>query len=134
MTRQTIASGAAWEEPLPYGAGVIVSGRLLFTSGIVARTDAGVIAEGGMRAQVAQVFANLERILRQAGTGFENIVRFTIYTTDMAGYLAAVDEARKHYRRKPASTVVEVTRLARPEMLVEVEAIAWVGEAEESRP
>jgi 2-iminobutanoate/2-iminopropanoate deaminase len=129
MTRQTVASGAAWEVPLAYGAGVIVSGQILFTSGIVARTDAGVIAEGGMRVQIAQVFANLDRILREAGTGFDRIVKFTVYTTDMTGYLEVVDEARKHNRGKPASTVVEVTRLGRPEMLVEVEAVAWVGEA-----
>lgn len=125
MPREKISTGKDWEAALPFGAGVVASGRILFTSGIVARDDRGVIA-GDMRAQVRQTFANLDAILAAAGTSFAQVIKFTVFTTDIAGYMAVVDEARKHYQDRPASTVVEVAKLARPEMLIEAEAIALV--------
>lgn len=125
MSREKVSTGKEWEAALPFGAGVVVSGRILFTSGIVARDAAGVIA-GDMRAQIRQTFANLDDILKAAGTSFEKVIKFTVFTTDIAAYMAAVAEARQHFHDRPASTVLEVPKLARPEMLVEVEAIVLV--------
>lgn len=131
MTRFTVSTGKPGEARNAHSAGVVVSGRFLFTSGLTPRdADGAVVGRGDMAAQVAQTFANVADVLRAAGTGFEHVIKFTIYVTDIDAYLAARADlpaaAAAAMAAGPASTLVEVSRLADPDMMVEIEAIAEV--------
>lgn len=106
-------------------------GRTIYISGQVALDASGnLVGEGDMRAQAQQVFENLHTALRAVGGGFGNVVKMTYFLVDMSR-LPAVREVRDQFvqpEQLPASTVVEVRRLAREDFLLEVEAIAVLGE------
>lgn len=124
MSRELVNTGREFESKIAHGAGVVAEGRFLFTSGITSRDDAGdIVGAGDMAAQVGQVFANLEDVPRHAGTDFSRVVKFTIYVTDIEGYRDARAGAPPFMTGAPASTLIEVSRLASPELLVQVEAI-----------
>ncbi|MGW4384594.1 RidA family protein [Kitasatospora sp. NPDC004531] len=105
------------------------TGRLVQVSGQVALDEHGeVVGVGDPVAQARQVFANLVRCLAAAGAGFADVVKLTIFVTDI-GYLPAVREAREAHldpARLPASSAVQVVALVRPELLIEIEALALV--------
>ncbi len=124
MSRELVETGREYETKIAHSAGIIAEGRFLFTSGLTSRDDVGnVVGVGDMAAQIRQVFANLEDVLRHAGADFSKVVKFTIYVTDIDGYRAALAGERAFMTGAPASTLVEVSRLAIPELLVEAEAI-----------
>jgi enamine deaminase RidA (YjgF/YER057c/UK114 family) len=110
----------------------ITSGTLIFIAGQVAVDQKGNIAGAGdFRSQVEQVFANLGTALKAVGAGFQNVVKLNCYCVDTVepSQIAVFREVRDAYvntSNPPASTLVVVSRLARPEYLVEVEAIAVV--------
>ena len=94
------------------------------TSGLTSRDDAGdIVGVGDMAAQIEQVFGNLADVLGQVGADFSKVVKFTIYVTDIDGYRDALAGDRSFMTGAPASTLVEVARLASPDLLVEAEAI-----------
>lgn len=107
------------------------TGRLVAVSGQVALDERGeVVGEGDPAAQARQVFENLRRCLAAAGAGFEDVVKLTYFITDVA-YLPAVRAVRDAYidaERLPASTAVQVAALFRPELVLEVEALALLGD------
>jgi enamine deaminase RidA (YjgF/YER057c/UK114 family) len=83
-----------------------------------------------MRAQVARTMDNLETVLRESGMGLSDVVRLNYYTTDVDAFFGAMEVvARMEGNRPSSSTLLGVTRLAFPEMLVEIEAtaMAWDG-------
>jgi enamine deaminase RidA (YjgF/YER057c/UK114 family) len=108
---------------------VIGSGRLAALSGQVALDARGeVIGAGDPAAQARQVFDNLRRCLAAAGAAFGDVIKLTYYVTDV-GYLPAIRAVRDEYvdtERPPASTAVQVAALFRPELLLEVEAFAFI--------
>jgi enamine deaminase RidA (YjgF/YER057c/UK114 family) len=82
---------------------------------------------GDMRAQVALAMDNLEAVLAAAGMTLRDVVRLNVYTTDVDAYLSCFDvvsERCSAARVRPASTLLGVTRLAAPELMVELEATA----------
>ncbi|HEX2908362.1 MAG TPA: RidA family protein [Phototrophicaceae bacterium] len=101
--------------------------RTVYISGQVGLDAQGnLIGEGDMRAQAEQVFKNLQAALAAVGATFADVVKFTYFLVDMS-QLQAVRDVRNQYvnpAQLPASTAVEVRRLFRPELLLEVEAIA----------
>ncbi|MFD7645569.1 RidA family protein [Kitasatospora sp. NPDC059795] len=107
------------------------TGRLVQVSGQVALDEQGrVVGDGDAAAQARQVFANLDRCLAAAGAGFADVVKLTIFVTDI-GYLPAIREAREAYldpARLPASSAMQVVALFRPELLIEIEALAVVAD------
>ncbi len=124
MSRELVETGREFESKIAHSAGVVAEGRFLFTSGITSRDDVGnVVGAGDMAAQVGQVFANLENVHAQVGADFSRVVKFTIYVTDIDGYRDARASAPPFMTGAPASTLIEVSRLASPDLLVEVEAI-----------
>jgi 2-iminobutanoate/2-iminopropanoate deaminase len=125
MSRSIVTVGKAWEQAKPFAQAVIASGRMLYTSGIVARDRAGaLIGIGDVRVQIVQCFSNLEDILLAAGAHWTDVVKYTIYTTDIRGAQDAAHEVvPKYFVGRPASTLVEVRSLVEVEMLVELEAI-----------
>lgn len=107
----------------------VSGGKMVFIAGQVAIDKAGnIVGEGDMRTQAKQVFENLKAALESAGGGFDSLVKVTVFVVDMS-QLATVREVRNEYlgtTTPPASTAVGVTALARPEFLIEIEAIAAV--------
>ncbi|MER5436847.1 RidA family protein [Streptomyces sp. NPDC002588] len=114
-----------------YSHVVMGTGRLVAISGQVAfDADGKVVGEGDPAAQARQVFENLRRCLTAAGAGFEHVVKFTYYVTDVA-HLPAIREVRDRHidvARPPASSAVQVAALFRPELVLEVEALALLPE------
>ena len=105
----------------------VTAGRPVFISGQVALDGAGeLVGPGDVAGQARQVFENLQAALGSVGAGFEQVVKLTFYLVD-ATQMPAVREVRDRYvdtARPPASTAVEVRRLVRDDLLVEVEAVA----------
>jgi reactive intermediate/imine deaminase len=115
-----------------YSQAVVANG-LVFVSGQVAYdAQRRVVGKGDMRAQTRQVFENLKAVLAEAGSDLAHVVRLNAYLTDLS-QLEAHREARKEYlgdfANAPASTLVGVTRLVDPDLLLELEAVAVVASA-----
>lgn len=107
---------------------VVISdpGRIVFTAGQVALDDEGkVVGIGDIRAQTRQVFQNIKRAVEAAGGTLNDIVSMTVYTTD-AKFSREVSAVRRQVfgSNLPASTQVQVAALMRPELLIEISAIA----------
>ncbi len=102
---------------------IYISGQIAFDR------DGKLVGPGDMKAQAEQVFANLEAALKAAGATFADVVKMNTYITDMSK-AAAVREVRARYfgESVPASTLVQVLALARPELMLEIEVIAAVRE------
>ncbi|MET7617495.1 RidA family protein [Streptomyces sp. NPDC005408] len=114
-----------------YSHAVWGTGRFVAISGQCALDEDGkVVGEGDPAAQARRVFENLRRCLAAAGASFDDVVKLTYFVTDVA-HLPAVRAARDEVidaGRLPASSAVQVSALFRPELLVEIEAFALVGE------
>ena len=125
MPRKVIELDKPWTQTVSFSLGVVGEGRIIFTSGITARdSDGEVIGKGDMRAQMEMSFQNVGDVLRAAGTDFGNVLKWTMYTTDIDEFSKNADVYKRHFINRPASTLVEVRRLIFPEMLVEIEAVA----------
>jgi enamine deaminase RidA (YjgF/YER057c/UK114 family) len=119
-----------WQEQYGFVHGNVVpsGGRALFVAGQAAVDDEGnPTHEGDMIAQVQASIDNVEAVLREAGMTLADVVRLNIYTTDVDGFFAAHPSLVQRFDEagcKPASTLLGVSRLAFPQMLVELEATA----------
>ncbi|MBD2842440.1 RidA family protein [Erythrobacter rubeus] len=103
-------------------------GNLVFLSGQAALAEDGsIVGEGDFDLQLGQTLANIERVLESAGSDLSKIVKVTIYLTDMANFPKIVEARKKHFTPPyPADTTVEVSSLALPELMVEIDVIAAV--------
>jgi enamine deaminase RidA (YjgF/YER057c/UK114 family) len=106
---------------------VAADGRTVYIAGQVAFDSTGaLVGAGDFRAQAERVFANLRIALASAGATFSDVVKTTTYVTDVAN-AAALREIRGKYldaARPPANSLIGVAWLARPELLLEIEAVA----------
>ncbi len=125
MTRKPLELGKPFEKTVPFSLGVVSSGATLHTAGITARDANGdVVGVGDMRAQVKQVFDNLADIISAAGGSFEKVVKYTIFTTDINRFNSETRDIRfPYFSGRPGATLIEVSNLVDPRMLVEIEAI-----------
>jgi 2-iminobutanoate/2-iminopropanoate deaminase len=118
----------AWQDPAGFSQAwrVDEAHRVTFVSGQAPiSADGQLVGEGSFETQVRQVFENLRTVLEQAEMDLEAIVKLTVYLTDMSR-LRDYTRIKGEFitGKQPASTAIGVTALARPEMMVEVEAIA----------
>lgn len=107
----------------------ITGGRIVYIAGQVALDKAGnVVGRDDFRAQTQQVFENLKAAVEAAGGDFTDVIKLNYYCADFS-HLADLREVRDKFvntKNPPASTAIQVSRLVRPEFLIEVEAIAVV--------
>ena len=103
-------------------------GDVVYISGQVGTDDAGAIVGGDVETQAHQVFRNLARALLAGGSDLAHVFKVTVYVTNAAESLETIVALRRRYFTEPypADTFVEVSALARPGLLIEIEAIATV--------
>lgn len=124
MSREVVGVDKPWVNSIAFSQGVIAEGRMLFTAGITARDpDGNLVGAGDIRKQIEQCFHNVGDVLRGAGADYGDVVKWTMYTTDIDAFSEHADVYRSYFIDKPASTLIEVSRLAVPEMVVEIEAV-----------
>ncbi len=116
-------------EPLSHYTDAVRAGGLLFLSGIVPLDAEGRLVGEDAVAQARQVFRNMELVLKAAGCGFEDVVKVTHFLLDVNDR-AAINPVRQEFfgEARPASTLVEVSALAVPGALLEIEAVAVIAE------
>jgi reactive intermediate/imine deaminase len=115
-------------EPISHFTDAVRAGDLLFVSGVVAvDADGNLVGRDDVVAQTRQVLENMRRVLEAAGCGFEDVVKVTIFLTDVDDR-PSINPLRQEVfgAARPASTLVEVSRLAVPGAKVEIEAVALI--------
>lgn len=130
--RHVIRLGKPWEDKVHFSLGVVHSGRTLHTAGVTARDEQGeVVGVDDIVAQTAQCFTNLGHILEAAGACWDDVIKFTLFTTDIERFHRETLALRApFFRGKPAATLIEVARLIDRRMLVEIEAVVSLPEAQ----
>jgi len=127
--RENISSGTRWEPIVGYSRAVKV-GATIYVSGTTA-TDAegAIVGKGDAHAQTLQALDNIQRALERAGATMAHVVRTRIYVTSIVRDWEAVGRAHGTVfgAIRPATAMVEVSRLIDPDMLVEIEADAVIG-------
>lgn len=106
----------------------VVSAKLVFVSGLLARNQMGeIVGKDDMGAQIQQVGENLKSALEAAGATLAALVRTQTFTTDIDEFFKHMDVRMRYFGKAlPTSTTVEVRRLSHPDFLVEIEAIAAI--------
>ncbi|MDR5814195.1 MULTISPECIES: RidA family protein [unclassified Caballeronia] len=118
-------------EPFLLSQGIKANGWL-FISGQAGADEDGQIVTGGFMAQGEQAFANLRRALEAGGASLHDVVKVTIFVTDMGHFEDVVALRRKFFSAPyPADTIAEIRALYTPEAMIEIEAIAVVPGAED---
>ena len=109
------------------------AGDLLFISGQTAIDSNGkIVGRGNFDVQAKQTFENLDRVLRAGGSSLKNVIKVTIFLTDMAYFGRIVDLRRQWFTAPyPADTIVEVSSLYSPDAMIEIEAVAVADAAAE---
>lgn len=103
-------------------------GNLLFVSGQAGAGEDGKIVEGGFVAQGEQAFSNLKRALEAGGSSLNDVVKVTIFVTDMGHFKDVVELRRRFFTAPyPADTIAEIKALYDPKAMIEIEAIAAIG-------
>jgi reactive intermediate/imine deaminase len=126
--RKRVRSVSPYEDIIGFSRAVRV-GDLVFVSGTVAwGPDGKLVGKGDVYAQAKQTLANIEGYLREAGASLCDVVRTRIYLTDMSRWEEVARAHREAFAEaRPASSLLEISALADPEMLVEIEAVAVVN-------
>ena len=132
MPKKVLEPKSVWKSaPFKFSQAVLLPnpGKLLFLAGQTGMDPAGQVVKGGFVEQAREVFRNIVRILEESGGSFDDVVRLTVYLTDMKNLEPYTEILNEYAKGKnfPAQTVVEVKSLAFKEFMIEVEAFASIS-------
>jgi enamine deaminase RidA (YjgF/YER057c/UK114 family) len=124
MERKNYTSGAPWEDIVGYSRAVQI-GDQLEISGTVATDENGVVGKGDPYAQTRFILSKIERVLQQAGFNLDDVIRTRMFVTDISRW-EEIGKAHGEFFKaiKPATSMVEVSKLIDPAYLVEIEVSA----------
>ena len=127
MSRQLISSGTIWEKKFGYSRAVKV-GNLVFVAGTTSANENGeVVGEDDVYQQAIFIYKKIGKALQEAGASMQNIVRVRTFITDMSRHAEVLKAQGEIFSEiRPAATIVEVTALINPDLLLEIEADAVI--------
>ena len=128
MKRELFSSGSVWEEKFGYSRAV-KAGNMIFVAGTTATDEeSNVMYPGDAYKQTVQIIKKIEKALAQAGASLKDIVRLTMYVTDISQAMEVGRATGEYFKDiRPANTMVEVSRFVHPDMLVEISADAIIS-------